>query len=608
MTTAPPTANNGNDNSKNSDQNSKKQNRKKARKQNTKKGSNRLFKGAATDGPMKGIVIATDRPTPMSGLIDKFMKGLQAYANQHDMPHVADCIKNMEDLTIDDFQPESIDFSDCVSKVEVLKLDSNGNKIVDVQGKPVSEWIEIVTDSATHRGKEEQRKWNSKAKQEEYRKFESDKKICLSTAELQWCTGTIDTMETMPEYTTIKKNRDLIESLKLLQSICFANKDGGNTFRPYKNIKIRERHLSHKMNDRTACTYKEDVKTNFESSLAIAGHFPFGTCSLELILGKENKTWKHYLRMSEKDQVRLEKEANELDKSMMFILGCKNNGMRNDLKCMSLYGTKKYPRTVESACNVYHNQYKKKTRKQKGNEDDQEDNNEDDENKELISTHLADEQEEDKELISIHLTDEQKDDNVENNTNDGDDEKSKTGFVGIHVVKNAADVLAVEDFCEPGEDDGESLVDKEDVMCCHLTPYSYCDSDDEDFPISHDIHNNPTVERTDVEFIVETVDDEFTPKFVYEDAEELFPNATAGAEPTAAHDQEPVIQQRDNETNSTSEELGDAKSMIDDDMPHNLDDDTPDGSYPDFWDNDTPHDLDNDAPHESCPDFWQGEE
>ena len=154
---------------------------------------------------MNGIVIATDRPTPMSGLIDKFMKGLQAYANQLGMAHVADCIHNMEDLTIDNFQPELIDFSDCVSKVEVQKLDSNGNKILDLQGNKVTEWIEVITDTDIHTRKNEQRKWSSKSKQEEYRKFEGDKRICLSTTELQLCTGTIDTMETIPESADIKK-------------------------------------------------------------------------------------------------------------------------------------------------------------------------------------------------------------------------------------------------------------------------------------------------------------------------------------------------------------------------------------------------------------------
>ena len=42
---------------------------------------------------------------------------------------------------------------------------------------------------------------------------------------------------------------------------------------------------------------------------------------------------------------------------------------------------------------------------------------------------------------------------------------------------------------------------------------------------------------------METVNAKFTSKFVYEDAEELFPTASVGAEPTSAKDAEPVIQQ-----------------------------------------------------------------
>ena len=61
----------------------------------------------------------------MSALVDKFMKGLQAYANQQNMAHVADCIENLEDLTIDNFKPDPVDLSDCVSIVEVQKLDEN---------------------------------------------------------------------------------------------------------------------------------------------------------------------------------------------------------------------------------------------------------------------------------------------------------------------------------------------------------------------------------------------------------------------------------------------------------------------------------------------------
>ena len=41
--------------------------------------------------------------------------------------------------------------------------------------------------------------------------------------------------------------------------------------------------------------------------------------------------------MDKDDQEKLEKEANELDKSMMFIFGCKNNKMLDNLKQMSIY-------------------------------------------------------------------------------------------------------------------------------------------------------------------------------------------------------------------------------------------------------------------------------
>ena len=154
----------------------------------------------------------------------------------------------------------------------------------------------------------------------------------------------------------------------------------------------------------------------------------------------------------------------------------------------------------------------------------------------------------------------------------------------------------MEDSCEPARDDGESLVDKEDVICCHLTTHSYYNSGNKDFSISNDIQHEPVIETVDVEFtpkfiyeepIVETVDPKFTPKFVYKDAKELFPTANAGAEPTPADSQEPVIQQQDTkQTDSTHQQT--------------------DSNYVKF--DDTKSIMDNDTPHKSCPDFQQGEE
>ena len=146
------------------------------------------------------------------------------------------------------------------------------------------------------------------------------------------------TMDTIPKYKEVKKNRDLIGIFKILWSICYANKDSGTTFKPFKNIKLREKHLFHTMNkNKSAYMYKEEIKTNFETSLSIAGHFPFGTCSFEHLLSESGLNWKDYLRMNKDDQDKWEKKANELDKNMVFVFGCKNNEMHKDLKRMGAY-------------------------------------------------------------------------------------------------------------------------------------------------------------------------------------------------------------------------------------------------------------------------------
>lgn len=75
---------------------------------------------------------------------------------------------------------------------------------------------------------------------------------------------------------------------------------------------------------KTACAYKEEVKTNIKFSLSVGGCFPFGTCSLKHMLGESNLEWEDYLKMDDNQRTKWEKKANELDKSMMFMLGCKN--------------------------------------------------------------------------------------------------------------------------------------------------------------------------------------------------------------------------------------------------------------------------------------------
>lgn len=111
------------------------------------------------------------------------------------------------------------------------------------------------------------------------------------------------------------------------------------------------------MNTRkTACEYKELVKTNFESSLSVGGCFPLGTCSLEEVLGKPNLKWEDYLQMNKADCEKWEKKANELDMSILFVFGCASNKIQKNLKHMSAYAEDRYPQNIKTACNIYSTQ------------------------------------------------------------------------------------------------------------------------------------------------------------------------------------------------------------------------------------------------------------
>ena len=143
-------------------------------------------------------------------------------------------------------------------------------------------------------------------------------------------------------------------------------------------------------------------------------------------------------RLSKDEQKRdeWEKKANELNKSMVFVFGCKKNEMRKDLKRMSAYNNEQYPQTIETACHIYKTQYKKRSGKnnKKGNDNSQKNSDEDNNDKK-------------EGLISAHLTMEDKDnDDGEESDDEGDesnDNSSKDGFVGVHLINNATNMLAV---------------------------------------------------------------------------------------------------------------------------------------------------------------------
>ena len=119
---------------------------------------------------------------------------------------------------------------------------------------------------------------------------------------------------------------------------------------------------------------------------------------------------------------------------------------------------------------------------------------------------------------------------------------------------------------------------EEDLICCHLTTNPFYESDNEEFSVLDEISYEP---------VVETVDEEVTTKFVYKDAEEIFPTSDTSTEPKLTKDTEPDIQDVSPECEERHEHV---KEML----------------------HQEPNDADlimrDDTSYKMCPDFPHGKE
>ena len=92
-------------------------------------------------------------------------------------------------------------------------------------------------------------------------------------------------LNTLDEYKLIKKKNDLIKTMKCLQNICYANKDGGLTFKPYANLELKTKHLNFGMKQhQSGSDFKELVKVNYQARLSVGGLFPFDTAAIKTTL------------------------------------------------------------------------------------------------------------------------------------------------------------------------------------------------------------------------------------------------------------------------------------------------------------------------------------
>ena len=168
-------ANNGSQNSSNtSDPKKKWTNKKKNWNRNNNKSKGKGFSGTAKDGPLAGIILATDRTVPLLGLVKKFLECLQAYANDKGMEHVAHCIKHMEDLGINDFLSEEVNMSDCTSMMDARKLDSKGALLQDINRNIIMEQVKLITNRELFDSKIKLQKHRTRNKEDKYKTFKKD--------------------------------------------------------------------------------------------------------------------------------------------------------------------------------------------------------------------------------------------------------------------------------------------------------------------------------------------------------------------------------------------------------------------------------------------------
>ena len=62
----------------------------------------------------------------------------------------------------------------------------------------------------------------------------------------------------------LKMTQDLIGTMRILNDICYTNKDGGLIFQSYLNLKLGNKHLNYIMkNNKSGSDFKEEMKVNF---------------------------------------------------------------------------------------------------------------------------------------------------------------------------------------------------------------------------------------------------------------------------------------------------------------------------------------------------------
>ena len=397
------------------------------------KGGKSGFQGNLQDGALKGMVITDGNAR--STQFEKLLLCIPTYCAEKGYTGLNEIVKNENDWDEDNFftpEPDLSQWSKTLN-IEVGK---------DATGAPVMCDKVIITDQPLCDSKMKEYDRKNKYEHTRWNKCQEDKSALITIIHGQLDDGTKNNLELSPEYEKAVVNADLVTVIKILRKICYGTDDGGMSFKPYKAT-VAVKSLNNFTNPKTSNPhkFKDELKTKYKGTLAIANRFPNGTVYMEEMLSRHDppKTIEDYFKMTADQQTHWEKEGDKLNIAMLFLLNSKNETMKKELRLAYSQGsTDCYPLEPDAMARLYATQYRVKNGKDpKGNgtkhtkpsNDKDEENPEDDEQQETLGAHVGPGE---------------GPDDAPNNNNDNSD--TADGTAGVHHVNNAVEQVDINEL------------------------------------------------------------------------------------------------------------------------------------------------------------------
>lgn len=126
-----------------------------------------------------------------------------------------------------------------------------------------------------------------KMEDKKWENMQENKKSLIAIIHGQLDLGTKNEMEISPGYEAAVENGNIVTIIQNLRRLCYGDDDGGMLFKPYKAV-LAVKALGNFANSKPhdPHTFKDELKTKFQATLAITNQFPNGTIFMEHLLSE----------------------------------------------------------------------------------------------------------------------------------------------------------------------------------------------------------------------------------------------------------------------------------------------------------------------------------